>query len=98
MELFGKIVMVVVISIIIAFFSAACYSLAWNMVVPTLFGLSPITMLQAYVATFAIGVVTLNHVSKEKDFESAYISGIALSITKAAMSVLVAFIVKVVFL
>jgi hypothetical protein len=49
----------VALAVILAFCSAFVYSHCWNLVMPGLYALPTITMLQAYVAAFTVGVMTL---------------------------------------
>jgi len=99
MHIFGGFVLALFALIVNAFFMSWSYSTAWNMVIPQLFGVTTITMLQAYIASVVLGLMTHHYVAAQKqEFGSTMVQSISFSIGKSIAALLIALIVKTFFL
>lgn len=100
MELFGKFFIGAVFWILLVLYGAWGYSYSWNLIVPKLFDLPTITMLQAWVAVFVFSVLTC-HTTKNHDDDiklSPFVQSIVFGYTKVTITVLFALLVKGFFL
>ena len=96
METLVKVVLGSVMFFGLIFFSAWGYSTAWNMIVPAIFGVGTITMLQAYVGASIIAITT-QHVGKPDNTPSFFFL-MGAGYTRVAVVLLFALIVKTFFI
>jgi len=100
MELFGKFILGLFFWVLLVWFGAWGYSVSWNMVIPTLFGLPAITMIQAWVAVFVASVLTSHGVlPPDKDMDlPPIVQNLIYGYVKVIVTLLFALIVKGFFL
>jgi hypothetical protein len=95
MELFVKIFAGMVFFILAIFYSALGYETAWNWVMPKLYNLPEITMLQAYVGAF---LISLTHQPDWNEVENSITKNLSYGFMKVTIVILVAWIIKTFFL
>lgn len=98
MEKIGIIIFGFVAVVVLVFFNAWCYATSWNMVMPSLYGVPTITMLQAYVAVFAIAMVTMNRTPETGEEENVLLKNIIFDVFKSVVVLIFAFVIKGLFL
>jgi len=76
------------------FFGAYGYAWSWNAVVPALYGVGTVTMLQAWVASFVVSILTARATNKDTNWAELMLSGYV----RVLFVMLVALIVKTWFL
>jgi hypothetical protein len=89
-EKFGRFVAYAIFTVILIFAWAWVASHAWNLIMPDLFNVPRITMLQAYVANVALALVTF----KASKADSDYAFSLAAGFVKCVLTLAVAYIVK----
>jgi hypothetical protein len=75
MEKTIKIVLGIVFTVILVFFWAWAAAHSWNLIMPDLYGVPRVTMLQAYVGSTLVAVLTFKATKADQDYTFSLVTG-----------------------